>query len=404
LLVDAHILTRVQLDEVLRRQATDPRRLGILLVEAGLLTETEVTQILSQQLSVPWVSLYHVDFSRQLLNLVPRDLAERYCVVPIFVRRVRGLGQTLYIAMDDPSDEAAIAAVAEYSGLPVRTMIAPPSEIRAAIRAYYISASLRPVQVTASDQRSAEGNATRSSTAAEQALPPTVRAPSSPAKAGSAGADAPDAAESAEATLEPSDELAAHAGPTPVVPVAPSENASPTEAAASKAVASAEMLPRDLVRPDEAGEAAASLRATPSARTGLNSLGGAGATAALGAEHAPNVGESGAVNSRRVGMPEPRRGAAHRMITVTLLDGTEIKLPARSSSADGEEPMPGEQLTARDMVVALRAAVHGTDASQILGKDPRWERLVAALLAVLLRKHLIADWEFIDEYNKLGSE
>ncbi len=92
------------------------------------------------------------------------------------------------------------------------------------------------------------------------------------------------------------------------------------------------------------------------------------------------------------------------MITVTLLDGTEIKLPARSSSANGEGSMPGEQLTARDMVVALRAAVHGVDASQALGDNPRWERLVAALLAVLLRKHLIADWEFVDEYNKLGND
>jgi hypothetical protein len=92
------------------------------------------------------------------------------------------------------------------------------------------------------------------------------------------------------------------------------------------------------------------------------------------------------------------------MITVTLLDGTEIKLPARSRPADSEEPVPAEQLTARDMVAALRAAVHGADASPILGDNPRWERLVAALMALLLRKHLVADWEFIDEYNKLGNE
>ena len=73
LLVEAQIITRAQLDEILVIQQSDPRRLGTLLVEAGLITETQVTQILSQQLSVPWVSLYHIDFSRQLLNLVPRD-------------------------------------------------------------------------------------------------------------------------------------------------------------------------------------------------------------------------------------------------------------------------------------------------------------------------------------------
>src|SRR4051794_26854852 len=137
LLVTAQIITRETLDGVLAIQRADGRRLGKLLVERGLVTETQVTQILSQQLSVPWVSLYHIDFSRQLLNLVSQDLAERHCLVPIFVRKVRGLGQTLYVAMDDPSDEKAQSEVSQFSGLPVRAMIAPPTDIRSALRAYY---------------------------------------------------------------------------------------------------------------------------------------------------------------------------------------------------------------------------------------------------------------------------
>src|SRR6478609_7576416 len=135
LLVTAQIITRETLEGVLAVQKSDGRRLGTLLVETGLVTETQLTQILSQQLSVPWVSLYHIDFSRQLLDLVPEELAEQHCLIPIFVRRVRGYGETLYIAMDDPTNEVAVQAVAEFSGLPVRTMIAPPSDIRAAIRA-----------------------------------------------------------------------------------------------------------------------------------------------------------------------------------------------------------------------------------------------------------------------------
>src|SRR3954447_303948 len=137
LLVEAQIVSRAQLEEILVAQKRDGRRIGTLLVEGGLVTETQVTQILSQQLSVPWVSLYHIDFSRQLLNLVSHELAERYCLVPIFVRRVRGLGETLYVAMDDPSDEAAQREVGQWAGLPVRAMIAPPTDIRSAIRVYY---------------------------------------------------------------------------------------------------------------------------------------------------------------------------------------------------------------------------------------------------------------------------
>ena len=67
---------------------------------------------------MPWVSLYHVDFSRSLLNLVPRETAEKYCLVPIFVRRVRKQGETLYVAMDDPTNEAAIEDVARAAALP----------------------------------------------------------------------------------------------------------------------------------------------------------------------------------------------------------------------------------------------------------------------------------------------
>ena len=108
LLVDARILTVEQLEDVLALQKTDGRKLGALLVESGLVTETLLTQVLSQQLSVPWVSLNHIDFSRELLNLIPLDVAEKYCLVPIYVRAVRGQGDTLYVAMEDPMSEEGL--------------------------------------------------------------------------------------------------------------------------------------------------------------------------------------------------------------------------------------------------------------------------------------------------------
>ncbi|HEX7672214.1 MAG TPA: hypothetical protein VF395_21610, partial [Polyangiaceae bacterium] len=132
LLVRAGLITSTQLEEALAEQQRIGGRLGGLLVESGLVTETQVTQILSQQLSVPWVSLHHIDFSRELLNLVPLDLVEQYCLIPIYVRRVRGLGDALYIAMDDPTNAQALKDVAERSRLHVRAMIAPPSDIHAA--------------------------------------------------------------------------------------------------------------------------------------------------------------------------------------------------------------------------------------------------------------------------------
>src|SRR5688500_11383132 len=138
MLVASGVLTEANLERALLEQKTSGDRLGAVLIRMGLVTEVQLTQMVSNQLSVPWVSLYHVEFSRELLNLVPADIADRYCAVPIYVRQVRGQGSTLFVAMDDPSNEEALAALRTAVHLPVRAMVAPPSEIRNAIRVYYL--------------------------------------------------------------------------------------------------------------------------------------------------------------------------------------------------------------------------------------------------------------------------
>jgi len=98
------------------------------------------------------------------------------------------------------------------------------------------------------------------------------------------------------------------------------------------------------------------------------------------------------------------------MVTLTLLDGTKVNLPAREAAAEPLEAKAvsvapaaneGNDLTARDLIAALRAVSHGADATEILGNDVRWEALFSALLSLLLKKQLIADWEFVEEYKKV---
>jgi type IV pilus assembly protein PilB len=330
LLVEAQIISREQLDDVLALQKRDGRRIGTLLVEAGLVSETQVTQILSQQLSVPWVSLYHIEFSRQLLNLVPQELAERYCLVPIFVRRVRGLGQTLYVAMDDPSDEKAHGEVSQFSGLPVRAMIAPPTDIRSAIRAYYGAGQ----DAASLSEAMAEADAVRASAERQNrrgSLPP----------------------------------------PAPLAPdVAATVTATP--AATPEPVQTPTVETQPLEEPDSGPQ----------------------------------------IEVSEIPMPRRGKGKGPRMVTLTLLDGTKVSLPAKAAPAKKRLPSDPPvkeapsaagaegQLTARDLVAALRAVSHGADASEILGENVRWEALFSALLSLMLKKHVIADWEFVEEYKK----
>jgi type IV pilus assembly protein PilB len=313
LLVEAGVLSQSQLEQALFAQRKDGRKLGQLLIELGLASETQLTQTLSRQLSVPWVSLYHVDFSRSLLNLLPRGVAERYSVVPIFVRRVRKQGDTLYIAMDDPTNDIAIEEVARSASLAVKPMIACPSDIRAAIRVYYLGES-----------------GTSTIPPMSSAEPPTLsgRVPSV-AKAAKSG--------------EPPHSAGAKLAPPVALPVAADESDG-----------------RDI---------------DPEVHVDIEEI--------ISPEH-----------------PRPK------MITLTLLDGTNIAIPAprKPARTDGTPAATEElsdQLTARDLVSALRAVAHGADASEILGAEPRWESMFSALLSILLHKGLIADWEFVEEFRKI---
>jgi type IV pilus assembly protein PilB len=106
------------------------------------------------------------------------------------------------------------------------------------------------------------------------------------------------------------------------------------------------------------------------------------------------------IEAREISMPAPRRRKG-RMVTLTLLDGTKVNLPARSSPPGSSAQETPAELTARDLIAALRAVSHGADATEILGEKPRWEPLFAALLELLLKKHLIADWEFVEEFRRV---
>jgi type IV pilus assembly protein PilB len=322
LLVEAAVISQSQLEQALFAQRKDGRKLGHLLIELGLVSEIQLTQTLSRQLSVPWVSLYLVDFSRSLLNLVTREIAERYSLVPIFVRRVRGQGETLYVAMDDPTNEAAIDDVARTAALPVKPMIACPSDIRAAIRVYYLGekASTPPAQPSSAHS-------------------PRIVAAEPPA-------------------------------PKPVAPPVIEAHRNRREPVAVEAVAPkpARSVPHDVQK--DSVDSAPDIEAT----------------------------------EREITAPRRMRP---KMISLTLLDGTRVSIPAPIKSADSAEHTPrpheelSDQLTARDLVSALRAVAHGADASEILGAEPRWEAMFSALLSVMLRKGLIADWDFIEEFRKI---
>ncbi len=158
MLLSVGLITQAQLDEALAEQQRSHLPLGKQLIALSAVNEVRLVQVLSNQLSIPRVSLERVEFSAELLARIPAELADRYSVLPIYVRKVRGRGTTLYIAMDDPTDEWALKEVAEAASMAVRPMIAPPSEIRRVIEQRYFGA---PTPSTAPPDEASRTRATR---------------------------------------------------------------------------------------------------------------------------------------------------------------------------------------------------------------------------------------------------
>ncbi len=369
LLVEARVISAEDLERALAMPRQPGQKLGDVLISMGLVTEAQLTQILGQQHAVPWVSLYHIDFSRQLLNLISRDLADRYCLVPIYVRRVKRQ-DTLYVAMADPSNEAALEEIAKTVGLPVKPMIAAPSDIRNAIRVYYGSVTSEPSAASMLALAPLPAAKAKSIPVQKpQSIPPpkpkTIPPP----------APAPEHLEEVEAEAEEED-----APPT----LAESERLEPTT---ETTVARIEEPPSSMPLSSTAELPAGSLDI-------------------LRSQSGDSPDADPVIEAREIEI-KPKFGGP--MLAITMLDGTTIRLPQRRKR---REPAPDEDappmseassgLTARDLVAALRAVSQGNEAAgNVLADDAKWEKLFAALLSLLLRKGLIADWEFIEELRKM---
>ena len=343
MLVAAGFVTEDQVREALLEQRASGRRLGEELVALGFVTEVQLIQVLSNQLSVPWVSLHHTEMTRELLDLVPSEVADRYGLIPVYKRVVRREGETLFVAMDDPTNEDAIREVGRACGLPVKPMVAPPTDIRNAIRVYYLGMGPLPPEAPKRARRHTDELVAKASTE-ESLIEPVV-----------------------EVVVEP-------VVVEPVVEPDPQPASQPDASEAKIAEA----------KPEESAKPRTTADANPTVETPL----------------ASSSTESAEKKPRATKGAEPTKPRTkQRFVTLTLLDGTTVRLPAQRKGADEAEPVRGGGLTGADLVRALLAKGQGAAVDDVLG-GASWEVLCATILQLLLKKGLVADWEFVEAYKK----
>jgi type IV pilus assembly protein PilB len=118
-LVEDGLLTPKQVDELLEQQKKDGTRLLKLVIEKAYVTEMDMTVCMGRILNTPPINLARVTVTPELAEVLPRDVAHNYKVVP-----VARLDHKLFLAMADPLNVLAIDDVKRITKLEVFPMIA----------------------------------------------------------------------------------------------------------------------------------------------------------------------------------------------------------------------------------------------------------------------------------------
>ena len=131
LLTARGLITHDELGKALAEQNRTKEKLGAILIRMGVIGEDQLIEFLARQYRVRIARLPEtVDL--ELLRLIPAEVIEKHELVP-----VERNGNSLVVAMSDPTNLAAIDDVAFLTGLHVVPAIAPASAVRRTIERCY---------------------------------------------------------------------------------------------------------------------------------------------------------------------------------------------------------------------------------------------------------------------------
>ena len=133
LLLRSQIVTGAQLEAARNEQRKTGGRLSGQLTKLGYVREQDMPNFLSRQFGVPSVHLDEVqEIGEDLLKLIPRDKAVKHSCLPI-----NRVGQTLVVAMSDPTDMFAIDDLKFMTGYNIEVVVAGEQAILGAIDRFY---------------------------------------------------------------------------------------------------------------------------------------------------------------------------------------------------------------------------------------------------------------------------
>ena len=132
LLMDAGLITLAQLDQALELQKDKGGLIGEILVQLKFTTEEDIAKTLTAQYGFAYLPLSNYEIDLELAKLIPERVAKQYCLIPI-----DRLSNNLTIAMSNPLNAQAVEDIETISGCSVQIFVSTTTDIRRAIEKFY---------------------------------------------------------------------------------------------------------------------------------------------------------------------------------------------------------------------------------------------------------------------------
>jgi type IV pilus assembly protein PilB len=132
ILIQKKLILPEQLIEALKIQKEKKERLGELLVNLGYISKSALLEVLSVELNIPPVLLARTKIPPEVIALVPKKIAEHYCLIPVSC-----VDNKLSVAMSDPVNVNAIDDLRRATGRVILPLLAIDKDVKEAIEQYY---------------------------------------------------------------------------------------------------------------------------------------------------------------------------------------------------------------------------------------------------------------------------
>jgi len=132
ILLEGGLVSPTQLEAAYEEQERVGRALGRVLIEQGVLTESQLVSALATQIGLRFVDLSDFAVDGSAVGRVPGAVCRRHSAMPIGFEDGK-----LLVAMADPANVFAIDDIRSLTGLEVKAVVATRADLAAAIDRYY---------------------------------------------------------------------------------------------------------------------------------------------------------------------------------------------------------------------------------------------------------------------------